>query len=479
MTTASFQFLLFGLVVAILYNLARPWGWRQAVMLVANVCFLASFSLSVKTFLPFAGFLLLGFFAVRLMQSDRARSSFAVMIITTIAAFIWLKKYAFLPAATFIRFPYVTIGLSYIFFRVLHLIIDARNDNLPGRIGIISYLNYTLNFTALVSGPIQWYQDFAEMQLGPGRPPLDLFIIGESLERIVVGFFKVTVLSLLLSAGQDRALSMLSPLMSFWGRVGTAIAIAAAYPLYLYFNFSGYTDIVIGVARFLRLTLPENFNRPFSSTNFIDFWGRWHITLSTWLKTYVFNPLTKVLMKKFPSAKAQPWIGVVAFFVTFFLIGVWHGQTPAFLIFGVLLGAGVSLNKLFQILMSKWLGGREFKQLSSNAVYCAFTRGLTFTWFTFSLLWFWSNSQQVAAIARNAGGAAFATGWIIIFLSATALLAIYEGVRTWVLSFTWDGSPLVQSRYIRTAWNTALATICVTVIVILNAPAPEIVYKAF
>jgi alginate O-acetyltransferase complex protein AlgI len=479
MTTASFQFLLFALVVAILYNVARPWGWRQAVMLAANVGFLATFSLSLKAFLPFAGFLLLGFVAVRLMQSERRRSAFVLMVITTIIVFIWLKKYAFLPSASFIRFPYVTIGLSYIFFRVLHLIIDARNDNLPHRIAIVGYLNYTLNFTALVSGPIQCYQDFAEMQLGPGRPPLDIFVIGESLERIIVGFFKVSILSLLLLAGQERALNMISQSMSFWGRVAAAMAIAGAYPLYLYFNFSGYTDIVIGVARFLRLTLPENFNRPFSSTNFIDFWGRWHITLSTWLKTYVFNPLTKLLMKKFPSTHAQPWIGVVAFFVTFFLIGAWHGQTPAFLIFGVLLGAGVSVNKLFQVLMSKWLGGKEFKKLSSNPVYCAFTRGLTFTWFTFSLLWFWSNSQQVGSIARTGGAAAFATAWVAIFLSATVLLALYDGVRTWILSFTWGGSPLVQSRYIRTAWNTALATICVTVIVILNAPAPEIVYKAF
>src|SRR4029077_2686093 len=188
-------------------------------------------------------------------------------------------------------------------------------------------------------------------------------------------------LSLVLFAAQGRALNMLSPLLSFWGKVGTAIAIAVAYPLYLYFNFSGYTDIVIGIAGFLRLRLPENFNRPFSSTNFIDFWGRWHITLSAWLKTYVFNPLTKVLMKRFPSAKAQPVIGVVAFFVTFFLIGVWHGQTPAFLIFGVLLGTGVSVNKLFQILMDKWLGHSAYKQLASNSIYCAFSRGRTFTCF--------------------------------------------------------------------------------------------------
>jgi alginate O-acetyltransferase complex protein AlgI len=91
----------------------------------------------------------------------------------------------------------------------------------------------------------------------------------------------------------------------------------------------------------LHTRLPENFDRPFSSDNFLNFWSRWHITLSEWLKTYVHNPLLLNLMRRYPSPALQTCWGVLAVFVTFFLIGVWHGQTLVFVFFGVLQGLGV------------------------------------------------------------------------------------------------------------------------------------------
>ena len=108
-------------------------------------------------------------------------------------------------------------------------------------------------------------------------------------------------------------------------RSGVAIA-AALFAVYLYANFSGYMDVVIGTARFLRIELPENFHWPFAATGYIDFWGRWHMTLSTWFKTYVYSPLLMTLMRRYPAASAEPYLGVFAYFVTFFFVGVWHGQ---------------------------------------------------------------------------------------------------------------------------------------------------------
>jgi D-alanyl-lipoteichoic acid acyltransferase DltB (MBOAT superfamily) len=261
--------------------------------------------------------------------------------------------------------------------------------------------------------------------------------------------------------------------------VATGSTIAVVYPIYLYFNFSGYTDIVIGAARFLRLQLPENFNRPFSSLNFIDFWGRWHMTLSTWLKTYVYTAVVKALMKRFPSPGVEPFLGVFAFFVTFFLIGVWHGQTSVFVAYGVLLGFGVAVDKLYQVLMVKAWGRKEYKRLASNATYRACARGLTFTWFTFSLFWFWSDWSQMASISRTMGRPALLAMWISIFLGATVILSLWEAAREWTLSFQWNGSPLLTSRYVRTVWDTALATISTAVVLLNNTPAPDIVYKRF
>src|SRR6202044_372706 len=98
------------------------------------------------------------------------------------------------------------------------------------------------------------------------------------------------------------------------------------------------TDVVIAVARCFRIVLPENFNRPFSAPNALNFWARWHISLSQWLKTYVYTPLLVGLMRRFPSPAAEPLFATIAFFVTFFLVGVWHGQTSEFIVFGFLQG---------------------------------------------------------------------------------------------------------------------------------------------
>ena len=88
---------------------------------------------------------------------------------------------------------------------------------------------------------------------------------------------------------QNKAIESLLTSSSFEGRLINGVILLGAYPFYLYCNFSGYIDMVIGIARFLRIELPENFNRPFSSDNFMNFWSRWHITLSEWLRTYVYS----------------------------------------------------------------------------------------------------------------------------------------------------------------------------------------------
>jgi len=479
MGCASLQFLGFALAVAIIFNLRDSVAWRQGVLLFASLLFLAFFSLNPVSWLPLAAFLGFGFISLRRMQNGRKRGAFVPLLVSGIAAFVWLKKYSFVPAPLFLQFSYVTLGLSYIFFRVLHLIIDAKDGNIPEKVSLTSYLNYTLNFTTLISGPIQRYQDFAEMQLAPVPLKLDIVIAGQALERIVIGFFKVNVLSLFLSMARMDALGGLSYSQTLSERVVNGIVIAASYPFYLYCNFSGYIDIVIGIARFLRIELPENFNRPFSSDNFMNFWSRWHITLSEWLKTYVYNPLLIGLMRRYSSPKIEPFLGVFAFFVTFFLVGVWHGQTSVFLFFGLLQGLGVSVTKLYQVLMSKQLGKKRYKALANNPIYNVFARGLTFTWFTFTLLWFWSNWKQLGTITDHLGWPAIALTWIVIFVGSSVLLAAWESARTWLMSFEWDSGPFLLSRYVRTVWGTALVVLAVAAVMLSNAPAPEIVYKAF
>jgi D-alanyl-lipoteichoic acid acyltransferase DltB (MBOAT superfamily) len=281
----------------------------------------------------------------------------------------------------------------------------------------------------------------------------------------------------ILTNAQTNALGVLA--QPGGGHFVAGLIAFASYPFFLYCNFSGYIDMVIGIARLLGIELPENFNRPFSSESFIEFWSRWHITLSEWFRNYVYNPLLMGLMRKYPAENLEAVWAVLAFFFTFFLVGVWHGQTPSFLFYGVLQGFGVSANKLYQIVMAKRLGRKRFKALSSQPIYVTFARGLTFTWFTFTLLWFWSNFEQIGKFFGSLGVWRVVEVWFTIWVGASILLAAWEWVRKAFLSIQWQGVSVLESRYWRTAWDTGLVLVASAVVLLSNQPAPELVYRAF
>jgi D-alanyl-lipoteichoic acid acyltransferase DltB (MBOAT superfamily) len=480
LATASLRFLAYALAVAVVFNFRLSVPWRQFVLLAASIGFLGFFSHRPAEFVPLAAFLLFGFLSLRLMQAGATRL-FVPLVIVAIVSFIWLKKYAFIPSGLFLRGPYVTLGLSYMFFRVLHLIIDARSNHttLARNISLVSYLNYALNFTTLVSGPIQRYNQFASMQLAPAPLPLNVFIVGRALERIIVGFFKVNVLSLFLLMIHTSALNSLPAVQTTSGRVFTAITIVAVYPLYIYCNFSGYIDIVIGIARFLRIQLPENFNRPFSSQNYMIFWSRWHITLSTWFQIYVYGPIMLWTLHRWRATATETLLNVLAFFLTFFLVGLWHGQTSSFIFFGLLLGLGVSVTKLYQVLMMNWMGRERYSAVGSHWFYNTAARGLTYTWCALTILWFWSGWTQLSFFARSLGSKEIALVWIAIFVGSSITLSLWESVREWLLSFQFENQPVLSSRYVRTVWDTTLVVISIATMILMNAPPPDIIYKTF
>jgi hypothetical protein len=125
--------------------------------------------------------------------------------------------------------------------------------------------------------------------------------------------------------------------------------------------------------------------------------------------------------------------------------------------------------------MARWLGRKRYRALAEDPLYHALARGLTFTWFAFSLIFFWADWSEVHALRD-------ALGWVgapALFMAATLALAFSGAVRNSVLSVRRAGEPVVVSRYVRTACTTAMVTITVAATALLNAPAPDIVYKAF
>lgn len=472
MTVPSLQFLTFVIIAAGLYNLPPLAAWHRLVLLVINVAFLLTFSHDPVALLPLVGFLVFGFAAVRMLQGGERRDWFVPFLLVTIFAFAWLKQYAFIPHSLFLEHPYVTIGLSYIFFRVLHLIIDGHQGVLGSRLGALDYVNYALNFTSLVSGPIQRYQDYRLQQ--DDRPPLDQVVIVEAFERMALGFFKVVLLSALLANQQQVAIDSFKAEHGPSAQMLIAAVIVGLYPLYLYFNFSGYVDVVIGAARLFRMNLPENFNAPFFAENFIDFWARWHMTLSNWLRTYVFTPLLMSLMRRFPAPGLEQLLGAFALFVTFFLVGLWHGRTSEFLFFGVLQGGGVSGVRLYQIGMDRFLGKKGYRSLRNSGIYRMFARGLTFSWFALTLLWFWSTWDEIGKLGQGLGAGGVVGMVLIVFAAAALVLSAGAAIRERADSIGLFFRPSVRV----TLWTFQMVAL-VTLKVLLEPSAPAVIYRDF
>lgn len=478
MDTASFRFLTFGLAVALVSNFSRSRVWRSIVLMLASLIFIFLLAPNVTAMLPLAGFLLLGYVGLLLLYRGWT-NSLGWIILCVVFAYVWLKKYTFLPSQMFLSSPYFTLGLSYIFFRVLHLLIETGDRSSNQRVRLGSYLLYTLNFTTLLSGPIERYDEFAKDQFAHQPVQLGYRIIGRQIERMIRGLFKVNVLASLLHAVQSDKLAQLSQPLPPAIKCYAAFTLVVLYPFFLYANFSGYIDIVIALARLMRVRLPENFDRPFSAASFIDFWNRWHITLSTWLKTYVYNPLLVTLMRQISSPELQPLLGVFCFFVTFFLVGVWHGRTSEFVVFGLLQGGGVAINKLWQLGLTRALGRKRYRALTAVPLYTIFSRGLTFSWFAFTLFWFWADWKRIDLIFTAVDLPHWIGIALAVWLCATLVLAVWEWLRAALLSVRTEDGPVLTNRYARVVYASALGLASIVMTALLNQPAPEIIYKAF
>jgi D-alanyl-lipoteichoic acid acyltransferase DltB (MBOAT superfamily) len=143
------------------------------------------------------------------------------------------------------------------------------------------------------------------------------------------------------------------------------------FPAFVYFNFTGYCDIVIGGAALFGIRVPENFDRPYLARNMIDYWTRWHRTLSFWIRDYIFTPLYVSIARRRASLASN--LAFACYFVALFLAGVWHGATWNFVVFGLLNGAGVSAAKLWENIIVARVGRAGLRRYlaSSPILYAA------------------------------------------------------------------------------------------------------------
>lgn len=264
------------------------------------------------------------------------------------AMFLVIKGY---PGARLLQpwdSPVAVVGISYMLFRQLQLMIDAPNMG-DLRLTPYRYLTWILAFWTLLAGPIQRYAAFVEGLEGIHRPGRDEALA--AAHRAVNGFIKAFVLAPVLLA--PSKISLLARLGSGWLDL---TVVFYAFPFYLYLNFSGYTDMMIGIARLCGFTtLPENFNAPYLARNCQEFWGRWHMSLSGWIRDYLFAPLSLAIHRRLP-ARYHSLALAAAVLLTFIVVGGWHGTTGAFFLFGLMHGVGVLVVALWDGMLKKKLG---------------------------------------------------------------------------------------------------------------------------
>jgi alginate O-acetyltransferase complex protein AlgI len=367
MAVCSLAFLYFCIAVVVVFHLAPGRGMRQVLLFSANALFLTTLVPNERSWAYFAAFLAGSYLLLALVRIWRRGMAVSAAIAAALVTFLYIKRFQFFSSWipipfqwSLIHHPVELVGLSYMLFKLVHLFVDEWQGQLAPW-NLWTYLNYQLSFFTLTAGPIQRYNDFLQGWQNMDRQPREA---GDNVRlwlRILTGTIKIGVLGAF-------ALSIFSQaVLHLWRHdLASILTCFYLYPVYLYFNFSGYTDVMIGAAGLLGFRLPENFNHPYLARNILDFWDRWHITLTHWIRDYIFMSSFKVAATHFPKAARY---GSYAFlFMAFVVVGVWHDASAGFLAFGALNGLGAAATRAYGDMLHAVLGRAGLQSYLRNPV---------------------------------------------------------------------------------------------------------------
>jgi len=217
------------------------------------------------------------------------------------------------------------IGISYMSFKTIQIMLEISDGLIKEKISIKDYLQFLLFFPTVSAGPIDRSRRFLKEinEVMPRKEYLEL--AGDGVYRIVLGLLYKVVLS-------TYVYQMLLAL-SNTGTVVYSIKYMYLYTLYLFFDFAGYSLMAVGSSNILGIQTPMNFNKPFLSVDIKDFWTRWHITLSTWLRDFVFSRvLMQVIRKKWFKNRLHN--ATYAYMVNMLVMGFWHGLSVSYIVYG-------------------------------------------------------------------------------------------------------------------------------------------------
>ena len=231
------------------------------------------------------------------------------------------------------------IGISYMSFKTIQIMLEISDGLIKERISVKDYLQFLLFFPTVSSGPIDRSRRFLKeiKEVMPRKDYLEL--AGDGIYRIVLGLLYKVVLS--------TYVYQILLALSNTGTVVYSIKYMYLYTLYLFFDFAGYSLMAVGSSNVLGIQTPMNFNKPFLSIDIKDFWTRWHITLSTWLRDFVFSRvLMQVIRKKWFKNRLHN--AAYAYMVNMLVMGFWHGISVSYIAYGFYHGILMSGFEIYQ-----------------------------------------------------------------------------------------------------------------------------------
>jgi alginate O-acetyltransferase complex protein AlgI len=343
----SSNFFLFAFlpVTIALHYVARP-GYRNYVLLFVSVMFYA-FDTGWLAWLLIAS-ILFNYVAARLIaEADgRWRHAFLVagvgvnllpLLHYKYTAFLWgigaplLSSIGLrLGAAPVVDLP---IGISFFTFQAISYLADVYTRTVSPALRLVDFGAYHSMFPQLIAGPIVRYVE-VEAEVQARRWNIDR--AADGVLRFCLGLGKKIILADTMGAVVDPVFALPANELSF----GVAWLAVLCYTLQIYYDFSGYSDMAIGLGKLLGFDFPENFNQPYRSRNITEFWRRWHMTLSRWFRDYVYFPLG--------GNRAGAAATYRNLFIVFFLCGLWHGAGYTFIVWGLYQGGLLVAERLYR-----------------------------------------------------------------------------------------------------------------------------------
>ena len=351
----SLQFIVFCFIIVPVYFIL-PNRFQNILLLLGSAFFYFAFGPFIILFLfaiIFFDFLI----GIKIESSSGGvrKVLFILGVVINVLILLSFKYYNFINQSigdilsifhTSTRLPYISIivpvGLSYITFQSISYKIEIYRKHIPAEKDPGIYALFLILFTKIVAGPIERPQNLIpQFKI---RHNFDFLLFKSGMIQIAFGFFKKVVIADRLAIVVDSIYQ--NPLVH---NVSEFFIASLFYSFQIYCDFSGYTDIALGVSKIMGFRLMENFDKPYFSKSISEFWKRWHMSLSFWLRDYLFLPISYRLSRRWKNdrflyVRTEKWIYFSAVLVTFTICGLWHGSAWHYVLWGLLFATYMSFS---------------------------------------------------------------------------------------------------------------------------------------